>query len=85
MGDPAVVVDEPAASRICPPEWIARFEVRCIVLVPLLELDPELTLPDGTLGVRMKLGRRHIGVMRVAPSDLAPDERSIVEALAGVA
>ena len=42
-----------------------------------------LTLPDGTLGVRMKLGRRHIGVMRVAPSDLAPDERSFVEALAG--
>ena len=29
-----LVVDDPAT--ICPPEWIARFDVRCLVLVPLL-------------------------------------------------
>ena len=29
-----IVVDDPAT--ICPPEWVERFDVRCLVLVPLL-------------------------------------------------
>ena len=29
-----LVVDDPAT--ICPPEWIERFDIRCLVLVPLL-------------------------------------------------
>jgi signal transduction histidine kinase len=44
------------------------------------------TLADGTLAIRMKLGRRAIGSVRVRASDLPVDDRSFIAALAnGVA
>jgi signal transduction histidine kinase len=43
-------------------------------------------LPDGTIAVPMRLGRRLVGTVRVRPADLSVEDRSFIEALAtGVA
>lgn len=48
--------------------------------------DGSAQLPDGTLAIPMRLGRRTVGSVRVRPADLARDDRSFIEALAsGVA
>lgn len=39
-------------------------------------------LPDGSLAVPMRLGRRLVGTLRVRPSDLAGPQRAFLEALA---
>lgn len=41
-----------------------------------------VALPDGTLSVPMRLGRRHAGSLRVRPAALDDEDRSFLEALA---
>ncbi|HEY7873797.1 MAG TPA: GAF domain-containing protein [Actinomycetota bacterium] len=46
----------------------------------------EAVLPDGTIAVPMRLGRRLVGTVRVRGADLSAEDRSFIEALAsGVA
>jgi signal transduction histidine kinase len=42
-----------------------------------------VSLPDGSLSVAMRLGRKQVGSMRVRPGDLPSEERAFVEMLAG--
>jgi signal transduction histidine kinase len=61
-----LVVDDPAG--ICPPEWIERFDLHCLVMVPLLAGDVPCGLMTIDFPQSRRLDERELGLLQAIGS-----------------